>query len=79
MFPVALSVAESQPLDPRAFLIRITLAASMAFIPPIGYQTNLMVCGPGNYRFVDFTRVGGHLQLLLWIVLLVPAPLAWPL
>jgi di/tricarboxylate transporter len=51
----------------------------MAFIPPIGYQTNLMVCGPGNYRFVDFTRVGGHLQLLLWIVLLVPAPLAWPL
>jgi len=79
MFPIALSVAESQQLDPRAFLISITLAASMAFITPIGYQTNLMVYGPGNYRFIDFPRVGGLLQLLLWIVLLVLAPLVWPL
>ncbi|MEF8797666.1 MAG: SLC13 family permease [Salinivenus sp.] len=79
MFPIALSVAESQQLDPRAFMVSITLAASMAFITPIGYQTNLMVYGPGNYRFLDFTRVGGLLQVLLWAVILVTAPLVWPL
>jgi di/tricarboxylate transporter len=79
MFPIALSVAESQGLTPRALMVSITLAASMAFITPIGYQTNLMVYGPGNYRFLDFARVGGLLQVLLWIVLLVGAPLVWPL
>jgi di/tricarboxylate transporter len=79
MFPIALSVAESQGLAPRALMVSITLAASMAFITPIGYQTNLMVYGPGNYRFLDFARVGGLLQVLLWIVLLVTAPLVWPL
>jgi di/tricarboxylate transporter len=79
MFPIALSVAEGQQLDPRAFIVSITLAASMAFITPIGYQTNLMVYGPGNYRFLDFTRVGGLLQVLLWAVILVIAPLVWPL
>ena len=79
MFPTALSVAEGQQLDPRPIMVSITLAASMAFITPIGYQTNLMVYGPGNYRFLDFVRVGGLLQVLLWIVILVTAPLVWPL
>lgn len=79
MFPIALSVAESQGLAPRALIVSITLAASMAFITPIGYQTNLMVYGPGNYRFLDFARVGGLLQILLWIVLLVGTPLVWPM
>jgi di/tricarboxylate transporter len=79
MFPIALSVAESQQLAPRAMMVSITLAASMAFITPIGYQTNLMVYGPGNYRFLDFARVGGLLQVLLWIVILIVAPLVWPM
>ena len=60
-------------------MVSITLAASMAFITPIGYQTNLMVYGPGNYRFLDFARVGGLLQVLLWLVVLVTAPLVWPM
>jgi di/tricarboxylate transporter len=79
MFPIALSVAESQQLAPRALVVSITLAASMAFLTPIGYQTNLMVYGPGNYRFLDFARVGGLLQVLLWIVVIIVAPLVWPL
>ena len=79
MFPIALSMAESQQLAPRALMVSITLTASMAFVTPIGYQTNLMVYGPGNYRFLDFARVGGILQVLLWIVVLVVAPLVWPL
>jgi di/tricarboxylate transporter len=79
IFPIALSVAEAQHLDPRAMIVAITLTASMAFITPIGYQTNLLVYGPGNYRFLDFARVGGLLQVLLWIVVIVAAPLVWPM
>lgn len=79
MFPVVLSVAESQGFDPRALLVSMTLAGSLALITPIGYQTNLMVYGPGNYSFLDFTRVGGPLQVLLWIVIIVVAPLIWAL
>jgi len=79
MFPIALSVAETQQLAPRALMVSITLTASMAFLTPIGYQTNLMVYGPGNYRFLDFARVGGILQVLLWIVVLIVAPLVWPM
>ncbi|PSQ77118.1 MAG: hypothetical protein BRD35_04760 [Bacteroidetes bacterium QH_7_62_13] len=60
-------------------IVSIPLAASMAFSTPIGYQINLMVYGPGNYRFLDLARVGGLLQVLLWIVLLVSTPLVWPL
>ena len=77
MFPVALSVAESQGFDPRALMVSMTLAGSLAFITPIGYQTNLMVYGPGNYTFFDFLRVGTPLQVLLWIVIVAVAPLVW--
>jgi di/tricarboxylate transporter len=79
MFPVALSVAESQGFDPRALMVSMTLAGSLALITPIGYQTNLMVYGPGNYTFFDFTRVGGPLQVLLWAVIIIVAPLVWAL
>ena len=79
MFPVALSIAQSQGFDPRAVMVAMTLAGSLALITPIGYQTNLMVYGPGNYTFFDFTRVGGPLQILLWIVIVVVAPLVWAL
>ena len=79
MFPIVLSVTESQQLAPRAFMVSITLTASLAFLTPIGYQTNLMVYGPGNYRFLDFARVGGLLQVLVWIVTLIAAPLVWPM
>jgi di/tricarboxylate transporter len=79
MFPLVLSVAETQQLAPRALMVSITRTASMAFITPIGYPTNLMMYGPGNYRFLDFARVGGILQVLLWIIVLVVAPLVWPM
>lgn len=79
IFPIALSIAESQGLNPRPIIVAVTLAASMSFVTPIGYQTNLMVYGPGNYRFLDFARVGGLLQILLWVAVIVLAPLVWPL
>ncbi|MDZ7771555.1 MAG: SLC13 family permease [Balneolaceae bacterium] len=79
MFPVVLSLSEMQGLDPRGLIIAMTLAASMSLLTPIGYQTNLMVYGPGNYRFTDFFKVGFPLQLILWTVIIVLGPLLWPL
>lgn len=79
MFPIVLSVAGSMDIDPRGLFIAVTLAASMSLISPIGYQTNLMVYGPGNYRFTDFFKVGFPLQIILWTVVILLAPVIWPM
>jgi len=79
MFPIALSVAETQGIDARGLFIAITLVASMSLLTPIGYQTNLMVYGPGNYRFTDFFKIGFPLQLVLWTVVIVLVPIFWPM
>jgi di/tricarboxylate transporter len=63
--PVAVDAAAGLGADPFAFVLAVTFAGSTAFMTPMGYQTNLMVYSPGGYRFTDFVRVGGPLQLLL--------------
>ena len=68
MIPVAVDTATRIGGDPFSFLLAVTFAASAAFATPIGYQTNLMVYGPGGYRFTDYVRVGAPLQLLLAVV-----------
>ncbi len=65
--PLAITCAGALGVDPRPFLIAVTLASSAAFYTPIGYQTNLLVYGPGGYRFFDFVRVGGPLNVLYWL------------
>jgi di/tricarboxylate transporter len=72
--PLAITIARIMGVDPRPFLIALTFAASAAFWTPIGYQTNLLVYGPGGYRFTDFIRIGGPLTLIYWILatLLIP-------
>lgn len=77
MFPIALSIAQEQAVDPRPLFIGITVASSLALWTPLGYQTNLMVYGPGNYRFSDFLRVGLPLQALLAVVIVAGIPLVW--
>ncbi|MFW6084250.1 MAG: SLC13 family permease [Gemmatimonadota bacterium] len=78
MLPVAISVAENQAaLDPRPLVLAVTVAASLALWTPLGYQTNLMVYGPGNYRFTDFVRLGLPLQLILAVVIIVTAYVLW--
>jgi di/tricarboxylate transporter len=62
--PIALTAAEAIGVDSRPFLVALTFAASAAFWTPVGYQTNLLVYGPGGYRFMDFVRVGGPLTLI---------------
>ncbi|WP_248516528.1 SLC13 family permease [Salinarchaeum laminariae] len=68
MLPVAVDTALQLGASPFAFLLAVTFAGATAFMTPIGYQTNLMVYGPGGYKFTDFLRVGAPLQLLLSVV-----------
>lgn len=77
--PMVIELARSLEADPRPFLIAVTYGASLSFITPVGYQTNTMVYGPGQYRFTDFFRVGIGLNLLLWIAGSLLIPLRWPL
>ena len=78
LFPFCLELAKQYDVDARPFLIGLTLAASASFMTPIGYQTNMMVYGPGGYRFTDFLRIGGPLNVLLGIVAVILVPLIWP-
>ncbi|MCP9790896.1 SLC13 family permease [Vulcanococcus limneticus Candia 3F8] len=68
LMPIATALATGLGLPPRAFIFAITFAASQSFLTPIGYQTNLMVFGPGRYRFLDMTRYGAPLTLGLALV-----------
>ena len=78
LFPIALSTAAKLGLDPRPFAVVVAVAASGGFVIPIGYQTHMMVYGPGGYRFSDFLRIGLPLNLLLWLVCAALIPVLWP-
>lgn len=78
MFPVAQSVAETLGVSLWPFVVILMLGASASFATPIGYQTNLMVYGPGGYRFSDYLRIGVPLNVILGIVTVGLAPLIWP-
>jgi di/tricarboxylate transporter len=78
VFPIALATARGLRVDVMPFVMAITVAASCGFASPFGYQTNLMVYGPGGYRFTDYLKVGGPLNLLVGAVAVAVAPLFWP-
>lgn len=77
MFPISLSIATQLGVDPMAFFVTIAIAASASFATPIGYQTNLIVYGPGGYRFSDYLKVGIPLNLLYLIVTITVVYFNW--
>ena len=78
MFPLALATSRDLSANPMPFIIAVMMAASAGFATPIGYQTNLMVYGPGGYRFSDYVKVGVPLDILVGVVTVGLAPLVWP-
>lgn len=77
IFPIALSAANQMGIDPKPLFVAIAVAASASFSTPIGYQTNLIVQGIGNYKFNDYVRLGLPLNILAFIVTLIVVPFFW--
>ena len=77
--PIAIELAQQLGADPRPFVVAVMFSATLAFATPIGYQTNMMVYGPGGYKFTDFTKVGVPLNIITWLLCSALIPLIWPL
>ena len=78
VFPIAMAAAKSLGADDMPFAVTVMVAAAASFASPIGYQTNLMVYGPGGYRISDFVRFGGPLTLVIGVITVLIAPQVWP-
>ena len=72
--PIAVDIAHQLGAPPEAFAVAVVFAANCSFASPIGYQTNLLVMGPGHYRFTDFSRVGAPLMVVVWAAFTLFAP-----
>ncbi|MDH5525766.1 MAG: SLC13 family permease [Nitrospirota bacterium] len=77
--PIALEAASGMGLSPYPFAMAIAISASTSFITPVAHPANILVYGPGNYRFLDYMRVGGPLLILIFFLTLVLVPMVWPL
>ena len=76
--PVVIGLAQQMGVDPRPFVVGVMFAASCSFATPIGYQTNTLVYGAGNYRFGDFSRLGIPMNIISWLLFSALIPLFWP-
>ena len=77
--PIAIGLATALGIDPRPLVVAVMVAASASFATPIGYQTNMLVYGPGGYKFTDFMRVGIPLSLSIGVLASAVIPILWPL
>ncbi|MGR3569156.1 MAG: SLC13 family permease [Pseudooceanicola nanhaiensis] len=77
--PIAIGLGAAMGVDPRPLVVAVMVAASASFATPIGYQTNMLVYGPGGYKFTDFLRVGIPLNLSTGLIASAVIPLIWPL
>jgi di/tricarboxylate transporter len=76
--PIAIEAANRVGGDPRALLMAVAVAASAGFLTPVAHQSNVMVMGPGGYRFSDYLKVGLPLNVLLFVAIMLVLPLIWP-
>ncbi|MGW8312781.1 MAG: SLC13 family permease [Desulfuromonadales bacterium] len=76
--PIAYNAAIDMAVSPRPFLMAVAIAASMCFMTPISHQSNALVMGPGGYKFLDYTKVGAPLNILVWILATLLIPLLFP-
>ncbi len=77
--PIAIDAALELGVDPHTFVIAVVIAASTSFLMPVGHQVNVLVYGPGGYRFSDYTKVGIWLNIILLTVIVLVLPFVWPL
>jgi len=79
MVPIAIDIALELGASPQAFALATVIGASTSFLTPVGHQVNVLVFGPGGYRFADYTRVGWILNIVILIATLIFLPIFWPL
>jgi di/tricarboxylate transporter len=79
MSPIVLNTTTNMGLSPYAFMMAIAMASSASFMTPISHPANILVMGPGGYRFLDYFKVGGVLTLVILVIIGVVLPLFWPL
>ena len=77
--PIAIDAARSLNANPQTFVMAVVIAAATSFLMPIGHQANVLVFGPGGYKFGDYTKVGIWLNIIIFFVVLIFLPLIWPL
>ncbi len=77
-FPLALSISQQMGVNPMPFFMAVCIASSAGFSTPIGYQTNLIVQGVGNYKFTDFVKIGMPLNIVIFVISVILIPLIWP-
>jgi di/tricarboxylate transporter len=76
--PIAIDIALGLNVSPKSYLMAVVLAASTSFLTPIGHQVNVLIFGPGGYRFSDYPRVGIGLNLIILVLVAIFLPLVWP-
>jgi di/tricarboxylate transporter len=79
MAPIALSTSTNMGISPYGLMMAIAMAASASFMTPVSHPANILVMGPGGYRFTDYLKIGGLLTLVILVVLMVVLPIFWPL
>jgi di/tricarboxylate transporter len=78
LVPIALSTAENLSISPYPLMMTIAVSASAAFLSPVGHPANLLVMGPGAYRFSDYAKVGLLLTLIIFVITMLMMPWIWP-
>ena len=79
MAPIALNTSADMNISPQTLMMAIAMAASASFTTPIAHPANILVMGPGGYRFTDYVKVGGLLTLVILLVIMIVLPIFWPL